>query len=89
MKQLNTFLTALVFVLAGFTGVANAETGFSKSEVIPRTGMSPRQVIFSKMASNHVERKIERDLSHQADAVLAGLYEAPTSVTFLEIDIEQ
>ena len=90
MKQINkALLTALFFVAAGSASAASVEHETVVFAEAPSTNMSHRQAAFRQVVSRHVDRVIEMQLDYQGDLVVAGMYEAPTVVSPVEIEIQQ
>lgn len=90
MKQINkALLTVLFFVAAGSASAASVEHETVVYAKAPTVNMALRQAAFQQVVSRHVDRVIEMQLDYQGDLVVANMYEAPTVVSPIEIEIQQ
>jgi|TARA_B110000483_G_scaffold228870_1_gene292243 hypothetical protein len=90
MKLINKLLfTALVFAAASFTAAGSAPTDKSAKSVFDRSTHIAHSINFvRRVVTAHIDHIIERQLDFQTDLAVAAMYEAPTSIKPIEIQID-
>ena len=88
MKMINGLVTTALFIAA--TSSVSAASVEHETVVIGKAlDISNRQASFQHIVARHVDRVIEAQLQRQGELVVASMYEAPTLVPPVEVEIEQ
>jgi|MEHZ01.5.fsa_nt_MEHZ011451974.1_2 hypothetical protein len=89
MKLLNKLLfTALVFTAASFTTAASAATDESAKSVFDHSTHIAHSINFARRVTSRIDYIIERRLDFQTDLAVAAMYEAPTSIEPIEVQLD-
>lgn len=88
MKQISGLLFTVLLLAAGTASAASIEHDEIHLEKMPPR-VAHQFVAFHQNLSRHIDRAIETHLDSQGDLVVASMYESPTSLTPLEIEVGQ
>lgn len=89
MKQFNKLLvSALVFSAASFTTAASAATNERSKPTFDHSAQFAHSFSLARRLTPRIDYMIERNLNFQKDIAVAAMYEAPTSIAPLEVQLD-
>lgn len=89
MKQFNKLLVAaLVISAASFTTAASAATNETAKSTFDHRAQFAHSFSLARRITPRIDYMIERSLNFQIDIAVAAMYEAPTSIAPIEVQLD-